>query len=80
MYIGNFGMIIWLLVGLLSGLGIESVLFGDVFIGKRLMDCVLRLLKSMNVNIEGIEDNYILLIIKLFVIKGINYKMEVVSV
>lgn len=73
MYIGNFGMIIWLLVGLLSGLGIESVLFGDVLIGKRLMDCVLRLLKFMDVNIEGIEDNYILLIIKLFVIKGINY-------
>lgn len=73
MYIGNFGMIIWLLVGLLSGLGIESVLFGDVLIGKRLMDRVLRLLKFMDVNIEGIEDNYILLIIKLFVIKGINY-------
>ncbi|MCE3392897.1 3-phosphoshikimate 1-carboxyvinyltransferase, partial [Staphylococcus aureus] len=61
------------------GLGIESVLSGDVSIGKRPMDRVLRPLKSMNANIEGIEDNYTPLIIKPSVIKGINYKMEVAS-
>jgi 5-enolpyruvylshikimate-3-phosphate synthase len=38
-------------------------LSGDVSIGKRPMDRVLRPLKSMNANIEGIEDNYTPLII-----------------
>ncbi|MBS3509833.1 3-phosphoshikimate 1-carboxyvinyltransferase, partial [Staphylococcus aureus] len=68
-----------LLAGLLSGLRIESVLSGDVSIGKRPMDRVLRPLKLMDANIEGIEDNYTPLIIKPSVIKGINYQMEVAS-
>lgn len=72
-YIGNFGIIIWLFVGFLSGLGIESVLFGDVFIGKRFMDRVMKFLLKMNVNIFGIDNNYILFIIKFLIIKGINY-------
>lgn len=79
LYTGNSGTTTRLLAGLLSGLGIESVLSGDVSIGKRPMDRVLRPLKSMNANIEGIEDNYTPLIIKPSVIKGINYKMEVAS-
>lgn len=79
MYTGNSGTTTRLLAGLLSGLGIESVLSGDVSIGKRPMDRVLRPLKLMDANIEGIEDNYTPLIIKPSVIKGINYQMEVAS-
>ena len=75
MYTGNSGTTTRLLAGLLSGLGIESVLSGDVSIGKRPMDRVLRPLKLMDANIEGIEDNYTP-IIKPSVIKGINYQME----
>ncbi|HDG7223917.1 TPA: 3-phosphoshikimate 1-carboxyvinyltransferase, partial [Staphylococcus aureus] len=58
LYTGNSGTTTRLLAGLLSGLGIESVLSGDVSIGKRPMDRVLRPLKLMDANIEGIEDNY----------------------
>ncbi|HGZ5600312.1 TPA: 3-phosphoshikimate 1-carboxyvinyltransferase [Staphylococcus aureus] len=79
LYTGNSGTTTRLLAGLLSGLGIESVLSGDVSIGKRPMDRVLRPLKLMDANIEGIEDNYTPLIIKPSVIKGINYQMEVAS-
>ncbi|CAA3882926.1 3-phosphoshikimate 1-carboxyvinyltransferase [Staphylococcus aureus] len=79
LYTGNSGTTTRLLAGLFSGLGIESVLSGDVSIGKRPMDRVLRPLKLMDANIEGIEDNYTPLIIKPSVIKGINYQMEVAS-
>ena len=79
LYTGNSGTTTRLLAGLLSGLGIESVLSGDVSIGKRPMDRVLRPLKLMDANIEGIEDNYTPLIIKPSVIKGINYQMGVAS-
>ncbi|UVI86299.1 3-phosphoshikimate 1-carboxyvinyltransferase [Staphylococcus aureus] len=79
LYTGNSGTTTRLLAGLLSGLGIESVLSGDISIGKRPMDRVLRPLKLMDANIEGIEDNYTPLIIKPSVIKGINYQMEVAS-
>ncbi len=49
LYTGNSGTTTRLLAGLLSGLGIESVLSGDVSIGKRPMDRVLRPLKLINV-------------------------------
>ena len=68
-----------LLAGLLSGLGIECVLSGDASIGKRPMNRVLRPLKLMNANINGIENNYTPLIIKPSAINGINYQMEVAS-
>ena len=42
LYTGNSGTTTRLLAGLLSGLGIESVLSGDVSIGKRPMDRVMK--------------------------------------
>lgn len=43
------------------------------------MNRVLRPLKLMNANINGIENNYTPLIIKPSAINGINYQMEVAS-
>ena len=79
LYTGNSGTTTRLLAGLLSGLGIESVLSGDVSIGKRPMDRVLKPLLKMNARISGVEDNYTPLIIKPSTIKGIDYQMEVAS-
>ena len=79
LYTGNSGTTTRLLAGLLSGLGIESVLSGDVSIGKRPMDRVMKPLLKMNANISGIDNNYTPLIIKPSTIKGINYQMEVAS-
>lgn len=79
LYTGNSGTTTRLLAGLLSGLGIECVLSGDASIGKRPMNRVLRPLKLMNANINGIENNYTPLIIKPSAINGINYQMEVAS-
>ncbi|MEJ7495855.1 3-phosphoshikimate 1-carboxyvinyltransferase, partial [Staphylococcus pasteuri] len=59
--------------------GIESILSGDVSIGKRPMDRVMKPLLKMNANISGIDNNYTPLIIKPSTIKGINYQMEVAS-
>ena len=42
LYTGNSGTTTRLLAGLLSGVGLESVLSGDVSIGKRPMDRVLK--------------------------------------
>ena len=64
LYTGNSGTTTRLLAGLLSGLGIECVLSGDASIGKRPMNRILRPLKLMNANINGIENNYTPLIIK----------------
>ena len=79
LYTGNSGTTTRLLAGLLSGLGIESILSGDVSIGKRPMDRVLKPLLQMNAHISGIEGNYTPLIIKPSIIKGIEYQMEVAS-
>lgn len=79
LYTENSGTTTRLLSGLLSGLGIECVLSGDASIGKRPMDRVLKPLKLMNANINGIENNYTPLIIKPSSISGINYQMEVAS-
>ena len=79
LYTGNSGTTTRLLAGLLSGLGIESILSGDVSIGKRPMDRVMKPLLKMNANISGIDNNYTPLIIKPSTIKGINYQMEVAS-
>lgn len=43
------------------------------------MDRILKPLKLMNANINGIENNYTPLIIKPSAINGINYQMEVAS-
>ena len=79
LYTGNSGTTTRLLAGLLSGIGIESVLSGDVSIGKRPMDRVLNPLLQMNANICGVEGNYTPLIIKPSEIKGMTYTMEVAS-
>lgn len=79
LYTGNSGTTTRLLAGLLSGLGIESVLSGDVSIGKRPMDRVIKPLLKMNANIEGVDGNYTPLIIKPSSIKGMTYDMEVAS-
>lgn len=79
LYTGNSGTTTRLLAGLLSGLGIESVLSGDVSIGRRPMDRVMKPLLKMNANISAIDNNYTPLIIKPSTIKGINYQMEVAS-
>ena len=55
------------------------MLSGDVSIGKRPMDRVMKPLLKMNANISGIDNNYTPLIIKPSTIKGINYQMEVAS-
>lgn len=79
LYTGNSGTTTRLLAGLLSGLGIESVLSGDESIGKRPMDRVIKPLKMMNANIEGVDGNYTPLIIKPSKINGMEYQMEVSS-
>ena len=79
LYTGNSGTTTRLLAGLLSGLGIESVLSGDISIGKRPMNRVLKPLLKMNAKISGIDNNFTPLIIKPSTIKGIDYHMEVAS-
>lgn len=79
LYTGNSGTTTRLLAGLLSGVGLESVLSGDVSIGKRPMDRVLKPLLKMNAQISGVDGNYTPLIIKPSNIKGMQYTMEVAS-
>lgn len=79
LYTGNSGTTTRLVAGLLSGLGIETVLSGDESIGKRPMDRIMKPLKLMQANITGIDNNYTPLIIKPAKIKGIAYEMEVAS-
>ncbi|WP_114603333.1 3-phosphoshikimate 1-carboxyvinyltransferase [Staphylococcus sp. EZ-P03] len=79
LYTGNSGTTTRLLAGLLSGLGIESVLSGDASIGNRPMNRVIDPLTEMGADIHGVEGNYTPLIIKKGQIKGIQYKMPVAS-
>lgn len=79
LYTGNSGTTTRLLAGLLSGLGIESVLSGDPSIGKRPMNRILEPLNQMNANISGVENNYTPLIIKPSKVHGIYYQMKVAS-
>ncbi|MEJ7540751.1 3-phosphoshikimate 1-carboxyvinyltransferase [Staphylococcus intermedius] len=79
LYTGNSGTTTRLMAGLLGGLGIQSVLSGDVSIGNRPMDRVLQPLRQMNVNITGVDDNYTPLIIGPSKVKGITYDMPVAS-
>ncbi|RIN29230.1 3-phosphoshikimate 1-carboxyvinyltransferase [Staphylococcus succinus] len=79
LYTGNSGTTTRLVAGLLCGLGIETVLSGDESIGKRPMDRIMKPLRLMQANINGINDNFTPLIIKPAKIKGISYEMEVAS-
>src|SRR5699024_7957181 len=79
LYTGNSGTTTRLVAGLLSGLGIETVISGDESIGKRPMDRIMKPLSLMNANITGVDNNYTPLIIKPSQINGITYQMEVAS-
>ncbi|WP_086427763.1 3-phosphoshikimate 1-carboxyvinyltransferase [Staphylococcus cornubiensis] len=79
LYTGNSGTTTRLMAGLLGGLGIQSVLSGDASIGKRPMDRILQPLRQMNININGVDDNYTPLIIGSSEVKGIHYDMPVAS-
>ncbi|MGJ5711928.1 3-phosphoshikimate 1-carboxyvinyltransferase [Staphylococcus auricularis] len=79
LYTGNSGTTTRLLSGVLSGLGIESVISGDASIGTRPMNRVIEPLTLMNADISGIEGNYTPLIIRPSKIKGINHEMKVAS-
>lgn len=79
LYTGNSGTTTRIMAGLLSGLGIDSVLSGDESIGKRPMNRVIDPLTEMGAAIRGIDGNYTPLIINKGQIKGIDYKMPVAS-
>lgn len=79
LYTGNSGTTTRLVAGLLSGLGIETVISGDESIGKRPMDRIMKPLSLMNANITGVDNNYTPLIIKPAQINGMSYQMEVAS-
>ncbi|KRG10204.1 3-phosphoshikimate 1-carboxyvinyltransferase [Staphylococcus sp. NAM3COL9] len=79
LYTGNSGTTTRLVAGLLSGLGIDTVISGDESIGKRPMDRIMKPLCLMNANITGVDNNYTPLIIKSAQIKGMSYQMEVAS-
>lgn len=79
LYTGNSGTTTRIMAGLLSGLGIKTVLSGDESIGKRPMRRVIDPLREMGANITGIDDNYTPLIIDKGAILGINYQMPVAS-
>lgn len=79
LYTGNSGTTTRLMAGLLGGLGIQSVLSGDASIGKRPMDRILQPLRQMNVNIDGVDDNYTPLVIGSSEVRGIHYDMPVAS-
>ncbi|MCE5152986.1 3-phosphoshikimate 1-carboxyvinyltransferase [Staphylococcus hyicus] len=79
LYTGNSGTTTRLMAGLLSGLGIESVLSGDYSIGNRPMNRVIQPLQRMGAKIRGIDNNYTPLVIEKGAIKGIHYKMPVAS-
>lgn len=79
LYTGNSGTTTRLLAGLLSGVGIQSVLSGDISIGKRPMDRILKPLQLMQANISSVDNNYTPLIIQPGNIHGIRYEMEVAS-
>ncbi|ANZ33340.1 3-phosphoshikimate 1-carboxyvinyltransferase [Staphylococcus carnosus] len=79
LYTGNSGTTTRIMAGLLSGIGIQSVLSGDESIGKRPMNRVIDPLKEMGASITGIENNYTPLVINPSDIQGIDYKMPVAS-
>ncbi|AVP37075.1 3-phosphoshikimate 1-carboxyvinyltransferase [Staphylococcus felis] len=79
LYTGNSGTTTRLMAGLLGGLGIQSVLSGDVSIGRRPMNRILKPLKQMNINISAVENNYTPLVIQPSQVQGIDYTMPVAS-
>lgn len=79
LYTGNSGTTTRIMAGLLSGLGIRSVLSGDESIGKRPMNRVIQPLTEMGAAIEGIDNNYTPLVISKAALRGIDYKMPVAS-
>lgn len=79
LYTGNSGTTTRLLAGVLGGAGVQSVLSGDVSIGKRPMARIMTPLQQMNIAISGVDDQYTPLIVNSSKVRGIHYQMPVAS-
>lgn len=80
-YLGNFGIFMCLFSGLLVVQLFDSILIGDVFFFKWLMNCVVKLLCEMGVVIEmGLEGCLLMIICGGQCFIGMYYDMLMVSV
>lgn len=79
--VGNLGIMICFMFGILVGCFFYSVVVGDESIVKCLMKCVIEFLKEMGVKIDGrVGGEFILLLVSGVLLKGIDYVLFVVSV
>lgn len=80
LYFGNSGTTARLMIGLLAGLPMMTVIYGDPFLTERPMDRVINPLKRMGANIDGRDQGKLLpLAIKGQQLSGINYTLPVKS-
>lgn len=80
LYFGNSGTTARLMIGILAGLPLFTVIYGDEHLSKRPMDRVVIPLKEMGLNVEGRAGGHLLpLAIKGSKLTGITYKLPVKS-
>lgn len=80
LYFGNSGTTARLMIGLLAGLPLLTMVYGDPFLTERPMDRVINPLKQMGANIAGRKQDKLLpLAIKGQELTGIHYTLPVKS-
>lgn len=80
LYFGNSGTTARLMIGLLAGLPVMTIIYGDPYLTERPMDRVINPLKQMGANIEGRGQGKLLpLAIKGEKLAGINYRLPIKS-
>src|SRR5699024_10414555 len=80
LYFGNSGTTARLMIGLLAGLPIMTVIYGDPYLTERPMDRVINPLKQMGANIDGRDQGKLLpLAIKGQQLTGIHYSLPIKS-
>lgn len=80
LYFGNSGTTARLMIGLLAGLPLFTVIYGDEHLSRRPMDRVITPLKEMGLQIEGRENSSLLpLAIRGSKLKGITYTLPMKS-
>src|SRR5690625_3526462 len=80
LYFGNSGTTARLMIGLLAGLPVMTIIYGDPYLTERQMDRVINPLKQMGANIEGRGQGKLLpLAIKGEKLAGINYRLPIKS-